>query len=275
MSEDRDTPVKGILDIDQALKADRKEFRRLLLRKHSLFTGVLFVLISCWYVISSVIFSVPFISPNIDQLLLVGVISVDPNYVTQYWRVFSNIFYHYGLIHFILNTLTLLILGPFIDYMYGRIHLVTIFIFGGLFSNLVSMLILQGSQPIMGTTGSLFALIGSLLMFLPQLEKRTSPSRLQWIWILSFVMCSLGLAIFQLGSNFHMLWFGLLFGIFYGLLGSYFNFHSPIRKSAFVFSIFSIFIASSYLGTQMGAVKQLESVDFKLRKNLEDFQCLR
>jgi hypothetical protein len=126
----------------------------------------------------------------------------------------------------------------------------------------------------MGTTGALFALLGSLLMFLPQLERRTSPNRLQWIWIATFVMCSLGLSVYQLGANFHMLWFGLGFGIIYGILGSYFNFHSPVRKSIFVSSIFLVFMISSYLTTQMSVGRQLESADSPIRKNLEELQVL-
>lgn len=60
-------------------------------------------------------------------------------YQGDYWRIISSMFIHYDLSHIVFNMLALLIFGSYAESFFGHMRVVIIYIFSGLFANLVAL----------------------------------------------------------------------------------------------------------------------------------------
>jgi rhomboid protease GluP len=76
----------------------------------------------------------------------------------QWWRLGSAIFLHGGLLHLGFNLLALIQVGPQIEELFDRRRMVTFFMMTGIFANLVSNFLIDGSS--VGASGALMGLIG-------------------------------------------------------------------------------------------------------------------
>ena len=83
----------------------------------------------------------------------------------EYWRLLLSIFIHVGIIHLLFNQLALLIFGRLNEYTYGKLQCLTIYIFSGLFANLLSYYITPFNISA-GSSGAIFGIAGSYLSFL-------------------------------------------------------------------------------------------------------------
>jgi len=83
----------------------------------------------------------------------------------EYWRLLLPIFIHVGIIHLLFNQLALLIFGRLNEYSYGKLQFLTIYIFSGLFANLLSYYITPFNISA-GSSGGIFGIAGSYLSFL-------------------------------------------------------------------------------------------------------------
>lgn len=81
----------------------------------------------------------------------------------QYWRLFTAMFLHVGLIHLFFNSYALYIYGPIVEKLYGKARFALIYIISGLFGSLFSYLL--SSNAAAGASGAIFGLMGSLLYF--------------------------------------------------------------------------------------------------------------
>ena len=116
-----------------------------------------------------------------------------PNY--QWWRLIAPMFIHINLIHLLVNMYSLMMVGPFVEKLYGGAKFVVFWVVTGLFGLLASYLtvrpqlatnplarfIFKGQDlPSAGASGALFGLVGVLFIFgikfrheLPEGFKRT------------------------------------------------------------------------------------------------------
>lgn len=98
----------------------------------------------------------------------------------QWWRFISPMFVHIDVIHLLMNMFSLLILGPFVEKLYGSAKFVFFFVLTGIAGcvasyltfqpNLVvgpfSRFIFKGADvPSAGASGALFGLVGVLFVF--------------------------------------------------------------------------------------------------------------
>jgi rhomboid protease GluP len=98
----------------------------------------------------------------------------------QWWRVITSMFVHINLLHLVMNMFSLLILGPFVEKLYGSAKFVVFWMISGIAGSVAMYLsfrpslahgifwsfIFRGEDvPAAGASGALFGLIGVLFVF--------------------------------------------------------------------------------------------------------------
>ncbi|NLN40502.1 MAG: rhomboid family intramembrane serine protease [Clostridiales bacterium] len=81
----------------------------------------------------------------------------------QYWRLFTAMFLHIGILHLFFNSYALFIYGPIVEKLFGKIKFIILYIVSGLMGSLFSYLF--SANPSAGASGAIFGLMGSLLYF--------------------------------------------------------------------------------------------------------------
>lgn len=82
----------------------------------------------------------------------------------QYYRLFSGMFMHGGLLHLGLNCYSLYVLGTQMESFLGKIKFLIIYLVSGIFGALFSMMF-SGNVASIGASGAIFGLMGSMLYF--------------------------------------------------------------------------------------------------------------
>ena len=98
----------------------------------------------------------------------------------QWWRVITSMFVHINLLHLVMNMFSLLILGPFVEKLYGSAKFVVFWMVSGIVGSVAMYLTLRPSLahgilgsfifksvdvPAAGASGALFGLVGVLFVF--------------------------------------------------------------------------------------------------------------
>lgn len=98
----------------------------------------------------------------------------------QWWRVVTSMFVHINLLHLVMNMFSLLILGPFVEKLYGSAKFVVFWVVTGIAGSVAMYFTLRPSLaqgvfgsfifkaedvPAAGASGALFGLIGVLFVF--------------------------------------------------------------------------------------------------------------
>ena len=108
----------------------------------------------------------------------------------QFWRIFTSMFVHGGLIHVAANMWCLWNFGPLAERVYGRWRFLTIYLLTGLASS-VSSLAIHPTTISVGASGAIFGIVGALvfpfyrkrLQLPPQVMKSMMSSLLTFIVI--------------------------------------------------------------------------------------------
>lgn len=82
----------------------------------------------------------------------------------QIWRLLTCAFLHGGLIHLFFNMYALKILGPQIEFVYGRIRYMTIYLLSALSASIFSYIFGPNSISV-GASGAIFGMFGAMLIF--------------------------------------------------------------------------------------------------------------
>ncbi len=82
----------------------------------------------------------------------------------EYWRLLTATFLHSGLMHLGANGISLLILGPDTERIYGTGRFVAIYLLAGVTGSVLSYTF--SPNPSVGASGSIFGLFGALVIFL-------------------------------------------------------------------------------------------------------------
>lgn len=83
----------------------------------------------------------------------------------EYWRLFTAMFLHIGILHLAFNSVGLISFGPQVERLYGRARFLTIYILAGL-SGTVTSYLLNSIGIGAGSSGAIFGVVGSLAAFL-------------------------------------------------------------------------------------------------------------
>ncbi len=100
----------------------------------------------------------------------------------EWWRLGTAMFLHFGVMHLLLNSLSLWDAGQLVERMYGRWRFVTMYLVAGLCGNLLS-LVLQGNQAVSGgASGAIFGIYGAALIFLWRERAAIAPHEFKWLF---------------------------------------------------------------------------------------------
>ena len=91
---------------------------------------------------------------------------------TQWWRLFTAMFVHIGLIHILLNMYCLWSLGPLAERLFGPWKFLSLYLLSGLGGNVASVA-LHPTIVAAGASGAIFGVAGALL---PVLQLRNIPA---------------------------------------------------------------------------------------------------
>ena len=81
----------------------------------------------------------------------------------EYWRLFTSMFLHIGVMHLAFNGYALFIIGTELERLFGTGRFLTVYLFSGLFGSLVSYALSDSLSA--GASGAIFGIIGALAAF--------------------------------------------------------------------------------------------------------------
>jgi rhomboid protease GluP len=137
----------------------------------------------------------------------------------EWWRLFTAMFLHFGLLHLSLNVWALWDGGRLVERLYGSKRFVIVYVASGLAGNLVS-LIVQGDKAVSGgASGAVFGVYGALLVCLWIERRQVHPVEFRWLFgsaaVFSVVNVVFGLLIPGIDNAAHIggLMSGALIGV--------------------------------------------------------------
>jgi membrane associated rhomboid family serine protease len=92
-----------------------------------------------------------------------------PSLFTSPWTILTSIFTHFGLWHIFANMLTLYFFGSTLTRLVGMNKMLIIYFAGGIFANLVFILI-ERFTLVIGASGAIFAVAGTLVVLVPKMR---------------------------------------------------------------------------------------------------------
>ncbi len=104
-------------------------------------------------------------SNRISTLIKFGANAVDLTKRGEYYRLFTCIFLHAGLIHLLCNMYSLYVIGPQVESFYGKLKFIFIFIFSGICGSILSTAFATNNLVSVGASGAIFGLLGSIVYF--------------------------------------------------------------------------------------------------------------
>ena len=82
----------------------------------------------------------------------------------EWWRLFTCMFVHFGLLHLVFNMWVLWSIGRVTERMFGSLHYAFLYVFGGLCGSMASLW-WHPNVNSAGASGAIFAVLGGLLAF--------------------------------------------------------------------------------------------------------------
>jgi rhomboid protease GluP len=157
-------------------------------------------------------------SQNSDVLLTFGAMRNQLIAQGEYYRLFSSMFLHIGLVHLLFNSYALFILGQDVERLYGSGRFLLIYFVGGLGGSLASFVLSADPRGVSaGASGAIFALIGASIAYF-YLHRQTFGQRgqaqLRSLLMLAGINLVFGFTIPGINNLAHM--GGLVFGAMLG-----------------------------------------------------------
>lgn len=97
------------------------------------------------------------------------------HYQHEYYRVFTAMFLHLNFLHIASNMITLLIIGPAVEVMLGKIRFLALYLVAGLGGNVLAYLITPAAQVGAGASGAIFGVMGAYVVLARLRRKPMGP----------------------------------------------------------------------------------------------------
>lgn len=133
----------------------------------------------------------------------------------DYYRLFTSMFIHIGLVHLAFNTWALYVIGQGLERLYGAARFLAIYLLSGLGGSLVSF-VLAPANVSAGASGAIFGLIGAEVAFFYRHRKTFGQASQQLRSLLMVAGLNLVLGFTFPGINNYAHIGGLLFGALLG-----------------------------------------------------------
>jgi len=143
----------------------------------------------------------------------------------QYWRLVSNAFMHYGLLHIGLNMYGLWILGGVLEPYVGTVRFGMIYLISTLTASLGALLINQG--PSAGASGAIFGLMGALFVLERQRGMSLLAGPIGGLLVINLVI-TFGVPGISIGGHIGGLVGGVLVGLILSRFGKGHIAYSPL-----------------------------------------------
>lgn len=191
----------------------------------------------------------------------------------EWWRLGTAMFLHFGVVHLLLNSLSLWEAGQLVERMYGRWRFTGIYLIAGLFGNLLS-LVVQGNEAVSGgASGAIFGVYGAALVYLWRERAAISPREFKWLFgggcVFSVITIALGFVIPGIDNAAHI--GGLVAGI---LVSIVLSLSMTARKMPITqrgLAAFLLVVASVSLAYHIPAPKYRWSDELLLRSEINAF----
>lgn len=128
----------------------------------------------------------------------------------QYYRLFSCMFLHAGIIHLGVNMYSLYIMGTFIEKVYGKFKYIIIYFISGIISSMTSYIFSPSIS--VGASGAIFGLLGAALVFALKMKQQIGKGFIMNIMSVIIMNLIIGFSIANVDNFGHL--GGLLGGIF-------------------------------------------------------------
>lgn len=199
-------PIINEMDITK--KTNNKRDKYMMLTNILIAINLLVFLISAW--ISKNIFDI-----DIYTLIIMGAKVNSLIDKGQVWRLITCAFLHGGLIHIFFNMYALKILGPEIEYVYGKVKYLVIYLLSAIAASIFSYIF--GPQSVsVGASGAIFGLFGAMLIFGIKHRKQMGKAYMMNILQVIFVNVIIGISSSNIDNAAHF--GGLIVGALIALL---------------------------------------------------------
>jgi len=118
--------------------------------------------------------------------------AIVPAYILEqgeWYRLFTAMFVHFGLAHFMTNVMGLVIFGTRVERYFGRVAFLLTYIFAGLLGSLFSLYFTRGYAA--GASGAIYGLIGIIFAY----TRITGRSIELMNWYVMFLFAGMGIAM--------------------------------------------------------------------------------
>lgn len=92
----------------------------------------------------------------------------------EYYRLFTSMFLHYGLLHLVMNMWALWVLGRTLERVLGPLRFLALYLISGLGGSVSVYLFAGPHAPTAGASGAIFGLFAALFIVLKRLGRDTS-----------------------------------------------------------------------------------------------------
>lgn len=145
----------------------------------------------------------------------------------EYWRLFTSMFYHFGIDHLVCNMLMLFLLGSMLEPFFGKVRYGVLYFVTGLAAGGASLLyngLIRGEEGSLvlcaGASGAIYGLIGAYAaIFLAQRKTLAQQEKNRIFFAVAFLLFG-GIFDTGVGHDAHFGGFiaGLIFGSVYCIL---------------------------------------------------------
>ncbi|WP_082235571.1 rhomboid family intramembrane serine protease [Halobacillus massiliensis] len=145
----------------------------------------------------------------------------------EWWRIITPIFLHGGFTHALFNSFSLVLFGPALEQMLGRVKFIIVYMAAGAFGNIGTYLIAPDAFYLhLGASGAIFGLFGVYLFMFFNRKELLGPANSQIVMVI--LILGLFMTFTRPGVNVWAHLFGLIGGFALAL---------PLLKGARPFSL--------------------------------------
>jgi rhomboid protease GluP len=137
----------------------------------------------------------------------------------ELWRFVTPIFLHSGFAHMLFNSFSLVLFGPALERMLGKIKFLLLYIAGGVLANIATFLVNPLTYVHVGSSGAIFSLFGfymAIIVFRSHMLSRQNSQIILTITVIGVIM-----TFVQPNVNISAHLFGLLAGFLIGSIAYY------------------------------------------------------
>ncbi len=132
-------------------------------------------------------------STDADVLYRLGAMFTPAVQSGEWWRLIAAIFLHFGPLHLLMNMLALWVLGPFVEFAFGRWRFLCIYLLSGIGSMALVMALAiasRGEQLTVGASGCVMGLVGATgaLMLRGWLKEKAQSARKRLIYMVAILV---------------------------------------------------------------------------------------